>query len=1175
MTKPKYYTLLIALLLFHLASAQNEANIWYFGHLCGLDFNSGAPVNTHEIPFISSNANAVMCDTAGNFLFSFNSNYVLNRNGSTMPNGKDFIGNVVASQGALIVQKPESDYLYYIFTVGYNKSELIGMHYSVVDMSLDGGLGDVTSEKNVPLAQAWAASNKLTSVRHANGEDIWILTRNFKIDQWYAAFLLTSSGLSTQAVLSLAPERNDLNNEGSMKVSPNKKFLAAAYKYPKILNEAFSQSLDICRFNASSGKIDILYTLCKNPNNWTEQYEPWAVEFSPDSKLLYISYFNSKIGVDEMELYQYDMQYIEDSLQFFQSERFIARGQVNGLQLARDGKIYCTKHNWEILDYDYISVIHEPWKRGTACNYEADAIYMDGGIESNVYRFLPNLLLDHLYRFVWEGECARHPIAFQPNFLPEPSSILWNFGDLQSSTELWPVHYYENGGEYEVYVIVTYPSGRVEETSRMITVLDSPNPDLGPDQLICEGEETVLTAGSDEGFYAWSTGSIGNNVFSITVSDSGTYWVKVINDLGCSLSDTIHVAWYDKAIFNEDNMVITPTACGGSSGSIEGLVVEGDEPLTFAWYDGNSNLIATTLDIANLAVGNYFLHVLDSNDCETISEAYTITDAGDIVVTEVEFTDTHCLKNNGVINITAGSGAGTDLLFSIDNGTNWQTDNVFTDLPAGNYFVKVGDEGDCETVFDNNPVNIENIPGPEITNLVITPENDYLSDASIQIEAIINSGDLFYSIDDSSSFQTNDGLFENLSAGTYFCMVKDDFGCDTTFTLVIDRILSQVIDAIAGDGYTCIGDATSSELLLNNFTEIDSFHVQLTYNQNVIQCDGYIQVHSDLEDGFSASIMPTIGEVHITWKGESPTTLPENSKMAELVFSGLDEGVSQVDWIAEPGEGQFFNQNGEEIAVNYELGAIRIYTRPEIQMGAAPGYCEGDTVVIWPTIQGGTGDIEFLWEGPDNYTSTSMLLWIKGVQYNHGGNYQLTVTDTINCIESSSIEITVNAPPEIAFSTYDTIWAEPGYLLEAGNGAEYYLWNTGEITEAIQIDSMGHYVVEVISYEGCKSTDAVQVLWGEGGEPFYMPNAFTPNGDGLNDTFRAVPKYDYISSYQLAIYNRWGQQIFECNDIDCGWDGTYHGNASPNGVYIFRVVYEEISLPGQSKTIDGTVVLVR
>ena len=1158
----RFCTLLVTLFVAQTVTAQNQANIWHFGKQVTLDFTSGEGVFVKGFPFYSVDASASICDSAGNFLFSCSAEKIWNRNKQIMPNGDDLIGIVWASQGALIVQKPGSDHLYYVFTVG-GDDEYLGLHYSIVDMHLDGGLGDVTEEKNIPLDVAFDAYEKLTSVRHANDNDIWVITRKFKFhDDRYAAFLLTSSGLSPEVVLSHAPDRFYDNNRGNMKVSPDKNYLVAAYE--EGANNTFEKSFEVCHFNATTGKIEVLYTLVRNAHDC--EYRPFAVEFSPDSKLLYVSY--RCYSHDAMELYQLDMQYVEDSVQFTQSEIFIGSGLVNGLQLARDGKIYCAgEFGW----HDHLGIIHEPWKRGTACNFEDNAIDLEG---LEIFQYLPNVLLDYLYRFEWEGECARHPITFQPNFLPEPANILWRFGDGYASIALWPEHIYEQAGEYEVFVRVTYPSGRIEETSRMITVLESPNPDLGSDTLSCEGAEIVLIAGSDSGMYAWSNGSFGENIFSITVSDTGTYWVTVTNSEGCYAKDTIHFGWYEKAVFVENSLVITPTACGGSSGSIAGLQVEGAEPLTFAWYDGNNNLIATTLDISNLAVGNYFLHVLDSNACETISEAYTITDAGDIEILEVEFTVSHCGQDNGSIQITAGSGAGTDLLFSINNGATWQTGNIFAELPAGNYFVKVSDQGDCETVFENNPVVIENIPGPEITNITTSPENDYLADGSIFLEAVVGNGDILYSIDNGGAFQTNDGLFENLSAGTYFCMVKDDFGCDTTFTLIIDRILSQVIDAIAGDGYTCIGDATASQLVLNNFTEIDSFHVQLTYNQNVIQCDGYIQVHPNLETGFQASIISTLGEVHITWKGQSPTTLPENAKMVELVFSGIGEGVSQIDWKAEPGEGHFFNVNGETINVDYKLGAIRIYTRPEIMMGTEREACEGDTIFISPHVNGGSGEVDYLWTGPNNYSSTNELLWIMGIKANQGGNYQLIVSDTIGCVESKSIEITVNTDPTIAFSPYDTLWVELGYLLEAGNGAEYYLWNTGEITEAIQIDSMGHYVVEVISYEGCKSSDAVEILWGNG-TPFYLPNAFTPNGDGLNDFFKAVPKYDYVSKYQLTIYNRWGQQIFECNNIDCGWDGNYNGKASPNGAYIYKIVYEEISQPGQTKTINGSVILVR
>ncbi len=309
--KRPYLLLLLLVFVGHVATAQNQANRWYFGDYCGLDFISGVPVNTGEIIITSSDAVSVMSDTNGSLLFCTNAERIVNREGQIMPNGSNLIGDHHASMGTLIVQQPGSDHLYYVFTVSREFPDNIGMFYSIVDMNLDGGLGDVTSEKNIPLANAWAASNKLTSVRHANGEDVWIITRNFKTDQWYVAFLLTANGLSTDGVISPVPWRKDMNNEGSMKVSQDKKYMAAAYKKEGLHNESLKQSLDIGSFNAITGEIDLLYTLTKNPNDWTSLYQPHAVEFSPDSKLLYITYYNSD-DYSLMELYQYDMQHIED-----------------------------------------------------------------------------------------------------------------------------------------------------------------------------------------------------------------------------------------------------------------------------------------------------------------------------------------------------------------------------------------------------------------------------------------------------------------------------------------------------------------------------------------------------------------------------------------------------------------------------------------------------------------------------------------------------------------------------------------------------------------------------------------------------------------------------------------------------------------------------------------------
>ena len=111
------------------------------------------------------------------------------------------IGGGFAWQGSVIVQKPGSDNLYYIFTVpDWQNNNPPGLYYSVVDMDMDGGLGAVTNEKNIPLNAAWDAYSKVIAVRHANGKDIWIITRKHQFDS-YAAFLLTEDGIEDDPVI--------------------------------------------------------------------------------------------------------------------------------------------------------------------------------------------------------------------------------------------------------------------------------------------------------------------------------------------------------------------------------------------------------------------------------------------------------------------------------------------------------------------------------------------------------------------------------------------------------------------------------------------------------------------------------------------------------------------------------------------------------------------------------------------------------------------------------------------------------------------------------------------------------------------------------------------------------------------------------------------------------------
>ncbi len=1166
--------LLILLVFLPIVSfAQRQADVWCFGSWASVDFKSGSP-EVVTGPFHAPRGEAVMSDSLSNFLFASNGLTIVNDNFTVMSNGNDLIGNDGGSQAELIIQKPGSDNKYFLFTAGYVQGSfsLLGLYYSIIDMSLDNGHGGVTEEKNILLTDAWDAIDKIVAVKHKNKQDIWVITRKFQQDG-YASFRITKDGINTNMVFSPSIDRPNNHVQGNIKISPDKKWLVSAYFGG---DKAVDQpDFEICSFNSETGEITLKYII-------RFQYlqghydEPWGVEFSPDSRFLYLSVLSSTNNYTE--LYQLDVQYINDSAQFFNSRVKIADGPCLGLQLATDGKIYTTGPDGSFY-YDYLSVINRPWEKGAACQYEADAVYLDFDDQNRqVGNFLPNILVDYLYRFGWDGRCSSQAFTFKPNFNPVPTYIRWSFSDPGAgadsiSYELYPTHYFSHPGEFEVKVTVSYPDGRLEKTSRAVTVEPSPQPDLGPDTVKCEIGEITLNAGSEDGVYVWSTGDFGFNKNEIAVSDTGWYSVQVTNDISCPGFDSIYVGLYPPAEFVEDGLDIVPTSCGGSSGQILGLQVEGAGPFAFEWRDADGNVVGSSLDAGLLGVGNYFLHVYDANGCETASPAYTVSDAGDILVPDVLFTNAHCGQDTASITITAWPNPG-DLLYSIDNGNSWQAgDGFFDSLAAGSYFVRAKDASGCEGVYNSNPVVVADIPGPVVDAVSLTDEIDNLANGAIDISATVSSGTAYFSIDDGISLQVGDGLFQNLGAGTYPCLVRDGFGCDTSFVAEVQRVSSQVIEALAGNGSTCIGNAAVVPLKVSGFGNIYKFNLKLTYDTSLLVCTAYINANADLENGLTVSILPSTDEININWLGDTVLTLDDNSTLLELVFNARADGMSGIDWAAEEGGSAFYDQGLEQVNAIYVFGSLRVYTRPEISMPPPADACENDTLLVFPVVEGGSGELGFLWEGPDGQSYPYRMLILQGMAPDQSGTYSLTVTDSADCVEQANMEITVSPLPLPDFAGRDTIFAEPGFVLDAGGGFRYYDWSTGDSASFISVYEEGLYSVDITSFPGCKSSSSVRVLWG--GVPFRLPSAFSPNGDGLNDVFKPLRKYDLVKTYHLMIFDRWGQQVFGTEDIEEGWDGSSQGSPSPAGTYVYRIIYTSASTGGRAQTEAGQVLLVR
>ena len=1130
-------------------SQGKQANIWYFGAKAGVDFNLGSPP-TALLNSQMHNNGIVGCasisDSSGHLLFYSDGVTIWNKNHVPMQNGQNM--GAWTTQGAMIVPVPDSYHLYYFFNFIYVPNELqYHFQYSVIDMNLDNGYGGVvTTEKGVRLFDN--SSTHLSAVHHANGIDVWVLAHHANTSEYYV-YLVSIDGLYPSPVISSGGSIFDSSN-GYMKVSPNGEKVAAAIEL-----SSFGDFFDVVDFNNETGMVDDVNLIHK-------KIDSYGVEFSPDNTKLYI---NGRIN-----LYQYDLnagspQAILES-EVILDDGFSAPG---ALQLAPDGKIYCSVGGY------YLSVIHSPNEAGLACNFERDALYLEGRIAN---QGLPSFIQSYLNdpTFTAQYFCLGDLTTFEIDNTNGIDSVYWKFNDFpnmpnDTSTQFSPEYVFSNAGTY--HVDLTVYSGLLEKTvTQDITINPIPEPNLGSDTMFCNTGFVITLKPNCDGTYRWNDFSTGPE---LVVSDTGTYWVRATLN-GCSQTDSIHIGLFPAPLLDETNLSINDAGCGQPTGSITGLQVNGTMPLEFFWIDLAGDTVGIQLNLTNQYAGSYALNVRDGNGCEHLLGTYSIQDNGSLQVDSVQFADVHCDQSIGTITIYTGSITPELLDYSIDGGINYyQNSGMFTGLPAGNYNIKIKDDNGCIGEYDQNPVLIENIPGPQITGVDIVPEDNNLANGSINIHAFGGSGDLTYSIGNGIPNQLNNGLFENLSAGTYQCSVTDAFGCDTTFTVVVPRNLTQTLEAIAGFGSSCVGDAAVVPLELTHFTGVKSFVVTLHYDPNVVFCAGYLDLNPQLELGdFQATVQQATGEIKLTWQGQVAVTLPDQAEMLKLKFDGLGEGLSPVDWEAAPGESHFYDENHQEISAAYTTGEVQVYSLPEIQMQSLESVCVGDALTIEPIITGGNGQKDYTWTYPNGSISKDTLLNFDPATSSQAGSYTLMVEDAMKCKQSTTVELIVMESPVIAFSGYDTLFVEPGYTLDAGNTAQSYWWNTGDTTSQITIDSTGLYSVEAESDQGCKSTEAVWVLWA--GKSFFIPNAFTPNGDGLNDVFGVIPRLDYINQYRISIFNRWGQMIFNTSDLNQGWDGSYQGKPCPLGVYVYRIVYQDFGMGTQeNKVMEGTVMLVR
>ncbi len=191
------------------------------------------------------------------------------------------------------------------------------------------------------------------------------------------------------------------------------------------------------------------------------------------------------------------------------------------------------------------------------------------------------------------------------------------------------------------------------------------------------------------------------------------------------------------------------------------------------------------------------------------------------------------------------------------------------------------------------------------------------------------------------------------------------------------------------------------------------------------------------------------------------------------------------------------------------------------------------------------------------------------------GKKKLTITTKEGCIESDSVLITQFPVRDGGLGNDTAICLSSSLSLTASDSMINYLWNTGETTRKIRISSGGTYTVTFKYGIGCINADSIKIT--EAGDALpnemFMPNAFSPNDDNLNEVYPGNKYADPGSAYMLRIYNRWGEKIFESNTPQIGWDGKFKEEQVPQDVYVFYVKY--VGCDDKERWFRGTFTLIR
>jgi len=785
--------------------------------------------------------------------------------------------------------------------------------------------------------------------------------------------------------------------------------------------------------------------------------------------------------------------------------------------------------------------------------------------------------------------CEPYTVTFTNN--GQGQNYLWDFGDSSTSTDFSPTHTYTQSGLFYVTLIAIDSSTcNISDTiTRIIQVIGNTHDSL-PDEYLCAGTNVQigLNYQTIQGVsYSWTPTSYLNNPNlpdPFAFPHTTTEYTLIVNNGNCSdtLTQTVHVINLNNAILNNDSLLCD------SINNLQLNTALNDTTLTFIWSPTNqfTDTLNNNIHDGSLLVNAlnqdtlFFLQTTSSFGCQSIDSVSFIYDP-----VSVNLLGTIGALCYGECSGTANVSAIGQMPITFEWSNSGSDSSYSANLCPDNQYVIMTDSIGCtDTLFFQI-----NQPTPliaQITDTTGTGCGIYANTGTATASANGGTPGYSYLWSNGQTGTTATGLYAN----TYVVTITDQNGCDTT-TVVTIQDTSHLAIGTNQTNIDCYGNCNGQA---SAFIQTQSTP---PYNYNWSTGDTLTGI-SNLCAGTYYLTLTDANQCYrfATLNILQPDSIHLNINLSPILCYGQTGGAQITNVTGGTSPYQFLwstDSTGTSVS-GLTPNTYFVYTTdsnnckdttsftlqepPPISSDSSvtnqicDNVCNGSIQLI---VNGGTAPYTYNW---DNGASTQNISGLCS------GNYDVTITDANGCTSYSSADVENRGyiPPIEAYSDQTQIFTGQTVTLHAQPSTNYqFTWSPIASLNNIHIENPSAtpeetttYLVTIHDENGCANTDTVTIFVMDYtcGEPYiYVPNAFTPNGDGNNDILYVYGSV--IDHFYFAIFDRWGELIFETTDIHKGWDGTYKGKPLDPAVFVYHL--EATCINHLTFEKNGNITLIR